>query len=323
MRTLTYIETHIFPKISRSKWTIDVKDLRLSDTGNYTCQVFNAYGFINATYDLTVYEDSRESLEQTSPLNATIMAGMSAELSCRVKSLTKPSIKWMKQISKSEYANYIVQNSANSENLSVELANIGKQLSASSQDSKLKFPSVDAIDEDVLKSFYAASTLSPLAIVEKPRRADDHVADFDETLLLSDLMSQELGAKSSVNDEFNFELLVPNEKSAGRVLRKTKNTARLSTGTGDESVHYITLSSSPLITEQLIKEQGNYYLSKLTIRQASVKDSGVYVCFGDVADAYTHRKSYLKVLPSKNRVIEQAASSPNSLNYFLDYPRHG
>lgn len=35
--------------ITRSKWSLYLKDLRLDDNGNFTCQVFNKYGSINAT----------------------------------------------------------------------------------------------------------------------------------------------------------------------------------------------------------------------------------------------------------------------------------
>lgn len=33
---------------------LNIKDLRQSDTGNYTCEVFNSLGTINATYILVV-----------------------------------------------------------------------------------------------------------------------------------------------------------------------------------------------------------------------------------------------------------------------------
>lgn len=33
---------------------LNIKDLRQSDTGNYTCEIFNSLGTINATYILTV-----------------------------------------------------------------------------------------------------------------------------------------------------------------------------------------------------------------------------------------------------------------------------
>ena len=106
------IKFSIYSKL-RSKWTIDIKDLRLTDSGNYTCQVFNSYGFINATYDLIVYEEETP-FDEMDPLNSTIVAGMNAEFNCKIRSITKPNIKWMKQISKSEYSNYVQQNNVNS-----------------------------------------------------------------------------------------------------------------------------------------------------------------------------------------------------------------
>lgn len=43
----------------RSKWMLDLKDLRATDNGNFTCQVFNEYGSINATFQLIVYGTCR------------------------------------------------------------------------------------------------------------------------------------------------------------------------------------------------------------------------------------------------------------------------
>ena len=33
---------------------LSIRDLRQSDTGNYTCEAFNSFGTINATYILIV-----------------------------------------------------------------------------------------------------------------------------------------------------------------------------------------------------------------------------------------------------------------------------
>ncbi len=38
----------------RAHWTLHLDDLKLSDSGQFTCRVFNKYGEINATYVLGV-----------------------------------------------------------------------------------------------------------------------------------------------------------------------------------------------------------------------------------------------------------------------------
>lgn len=95
------------------------------------------------------------------PLNTTVLAGMNVEFNCRIKSLTKPNIKWMKQISKLEYANYIVQNNLNGEN-----SNIGEIISEIKQAHKETQDFSKSEEDEMLKSFYSATTLSPLSVIE-------------------------------------------------------------------------------------------------------------------------------------------------------------
>ena len=263
----------------------------MSDNGNYTCQVFNTHGYINATYALTVYAD--DIFEGVEPTNATILADTDAVFNCHIKNnddrrhTNMPTIKWMKQISRAEYADYIIQNNINeasgeTQSSESNTENENENESASNE----RGPSLD--EDDMLKSFYSASTLPPLHILEK----NSGYTDVDDTFLLSDLMSDKLK-----KDEFNFDLYVPSEKStANKAAKRLKPV----TSGGDESVHYITLSASPLISEQIsYSAELNAYVSKLTIKRASVKDSGVYVCFGGDQTSYNYRKSYLRVMPPR------------------------
>jgi hypothetical protein len=48
--SFSYLDYYYF---CRSQILI-IKDLRQSDTGNYTCELFNSFGAINATYILVV-----------------------------------------------------------------------------------------------------------------------------------------------------------------------------------------------------------------------------------------------------------------------------
>ena len=41
---------------------LNIKDLRATDTGNYTCELFNSFGTINATYILIVTGTSQRDL---------------------------------------------------------------------------------------------------------------------------------------------------------------------------------------------------------------------------------------------------------------------
>ena len=88
--------------------------MRLSDTGNYTCQVFNKYGNLNATFALNVFNEEADVQQPPKLVQKTVVVGEEAVLECHLDYAAGnalPSIKWMKQISKAEYAKYVLQNS--------------------------------------------------------------------------------------------------------------------------------------------------------------------------------------------------------------------
>ncbi|CAF3526638.1 unnamed protein product [Rotaria sp. Silwood1] len=74
-----------------------VKDLRQSDTGNYTCELFNSFGAINATYILVVTE--KLQFFGNDPQNTSVEKGKTALLNCRVQT-NEPTtkIQWLKKI---------------------------------------------------------------------------------------------------------------------------------------------------------------------------------------------------------------------------------
>ncbi len=105
------------PYFHRSQ-ILNIKDLRRSDTGNYTCEVFNSLGTINATYILIVtgkrdqmsrfFEANLNRLEKLQffgddPQNTSVERGKTAILNCRVQS-NDPTIKiqWLKKIDRQQ-----------------------------------------------------------------------------------------------------------------------------------------------------------------------------------------------------------------------------
>ncbi|CAF1087541.1 unnamed protein product [Rotaria sordida] len=76
---------------------LNIKDLRQSDTGNYTCEVFNSFGTINATYILIVTE--KLQFFGNDPENISVEIGQSAILNCRVQTNDPTTkIQWLKKI---------------------------------------------------------------------------------------------------------------------------------------------------------------------------------------------------------------------------------
>lgn len=94
---------------------LNIKDLRRSDTGNFTCELFNSFGTINATYILIVTGNIKRNrccwnvfilicLEKlqfygNDPQNISVEIGKPAILQCRVQTNDpKTKIQWLKKL---------------------------------------------------------------------------------------------------------------------------------------------------------------------------------------------------------------------------------
>ena len=113
---------------------IELNELRNSDAGNYSCRAFtrssppplvvrfelrvvvdndiveNADAEDNVEGEQEQEQDEEEDKDRSS--NVTVKAGGDVVLTCRTSSSGAQSLKWMKQISRAEYKNYVSQNSA-------------------------------------------------------------------------------------------------------------------------------------------------------------------------------------------------------------------
>lgn len=199
----------------------------------------------------------------------------------------------MKQISKSEYKNYIIEET--------ELGNKQTMLS------KSRLISTGNNDDD-LNNFFALSTLPSLGGVKLNSRS----TGSEESVYLADLMGgsrEKSPSQRSTGEDFDFFIPSSNvekkssfEAYLNRIgLKKDSDyhSTDNSAAVDDESSHYITLSS-PQVEERLSYDpERNVYVSQLILKNAQIKDSGVYVCFGAAGNnGYSYRKSHLKVIPS-------------------------
>lgn len=198
---------------------------------------------------------------------------MDAVFNCKVKSSTVPNIKWMKQITKTEYSNYVQQNNM--------------PILSSSQVHSMG-------NDEILKSFYQQpSTPSPFELNSNKINADSSIFSINDLLNGDNIVDSNLD--EDVEDLKLFSLNKESNKNA-----RIKKSEQLKLDSSDESIHYITLTSSPLIDQQIIfNKNENNYIGKLIIKQANVKDTGIYVCFAGNIKGQSSRKSFLRVVPSQ------------------------
>ncbi|XP_072027261.1 fibroblast growth factor receptor-like 1 isoform X1 [Amphiura filiformis] len=84
----------------KAHWTLHLNDLKPTDSGQFTCIVFNKHGQINATYTLDVVEQAQRKpeLQGEHPINTTVEYGGTTSFQCRVRSDTQPHIQWLKRV---------------------------------------------------------------------------------------------------------------------------------------------------------------------------------------------------------------------------------
>ncbi|XP_052772470.1 fibroblast growth factor receptor-like 1 isoform X2 [Mya arenaria] len=85
---------------SKKHWTLKLRDLKESDSGNYQCFVSNKHGYINFTYTVEVIGkiNTEARLIGPDPQNETVPIGGIATFQCKVKSKVKPHIRWLKRL---------------------------------------------------------------------------------------------------------------------------------------------------------------------------------------------------------------------------------
>ena len=79
---------------------VELQVLGSADAGVYTCRASNELGFRDLNFTLSVDAGSGAGqhavVTEARPLNSTVREGESATLVCRVKSIARPHIKWLK-----------------------------------------------------------------------------------------------------------------------------------------------------------------------------------------------------------------------------------
>ncbi|RWS11483.1 fibroblast growth factor receptor-like 1, partial [Dinothrombium tinctorium] len=87
---------------TKKRWTLTLNELKIEDSGNYTCIAFNSYGNASSSFTLEVMGGRRIEIRELYPGNTTLIEGGKVAFNCRVVSDIKPHIQWLKQIQNDE-----------------------------------------------------------------------------------------------------------------------------------------------------------------------------------------------------------------------------
>lgn len=90
---------------TRGRSMVEFKVLGTADSGMYTCRARNMAGERMMNFTLEVKQPvgtTHAIVIESGPPNTTVVEGKSASLSCRVKALSPPHIKWLKRLQPSE-----------------------------------------------------------------------------------------------------------------------------------------------------------------------------------------------------------------------------
>ncbi|XP_076362273.1 fibroblast growth factor receptor-like 1 [Tachypleus tridentatus] len=89
-----------------TRWSLIIENLRITDSGNYSCVICNNHGVANSTFDLQVVGRilNKPELSGSHPVNTTVEYGRTATFQCRVRSQMFPHIQWLRQVKKKDSA---------------------------------------------------------------------------------------------------------------------------------------------------------------------------------------------------------------------------
>ncbi|CAI9727470.1 myoblast growth factor receptor egl-15-like [Octopus vulgaris] len=82
-------------KVKFQKYTLTVQNVRMKDSGNYTCRVSNNLGTLSFTFNVIVAVQMKFDI--IPPSNLTVSVGKSATFICRVKPHNSGKIQWLFQ----------------------------------------------------------------------------------------------------------------------------------------------------------------------------------------------------------------------------------
>ncbi|XP_022251966.1 fibroblast growth factor receptor-like 1 isoform X2 [Limulus polyphemus] len=87
-----------------SRWSMMIENLKIADSGKYSCVAYNIHGKENVTFVLQVVDQilSKPELTGSHPVNTTVEYGRTATFQCRVRSQDVPHIQWLRRVKKKE-----------------------------------------------------------------------------------------------------------------------------------------------------------------------------------------------------------------------------
>lgn len=268
--------------------SLRIKDVTEDDSGHYVCRATNGFGSVNIEHDLYVITDNNGTSVTADDGNndGPIMApqftnpeqmqpmvnqpeGSTVRLKCKAHGQPRPTVTW--------YHNNRLIPGESQPSWMLKLGDVREENSG-------KYTCRVTNKGGSVNFTYVLEVVTRLS---KPILTSPH--PMNTTALYGDTAVLQCVVNSDVEPTIQWlkRLDDPND------VRVTNNTFRVN---GHE---YMVLSQG---ATQMMKSDGTY-LNKLTLRDVTESDAGLYVCWGGNSAGYNTREAYLSVTRGGDRSI--------------------
>ncbi|XP_071946951.1 fibroblast growth factor receptor-like 1 [Antedon mediterranea] len=292
-------------KINKDR--LKIKDIQLEDAGEFVCQATNGFGSVNIKYTLTVTESKPKP--DTSDLDPNVDAigtipkfikltkmrkihrvkpqGGTVHLNCKATGHPRPDIYWRK-----DGKNFTTDDARKVNKRGPSTLSLTK---LKAEDSGMYTCVVYNINGQI--NFTYTVEVVDKKEIEVPRLIDE--LPVNTTVRQGETTSFQCRVQSEITPHIQWlKRIEPHNR-----LKNSNTTIDM------DGQKFIVLPPG-----QIAIQKDGTYLNKLTISNAKVENTGMYVCLGANTMGYSFKSAFLKVLPGTGNMNPALTETPSMID---------